>query len=484
MAVASDRPASDTPLVIVWDDDDARAERIRELLAGRGARCVRFGQRPADLRDAKALVVAVAEHWRMPAPASDALRHASSAGLRTLAYANGVSAWNTVAQCEVMLLGASRLLDSAAPDFDTALERELAALLRQSAGAAGEQAELQARMAEAGFVARSPQIFRVFRLVTRLSQLSDIPVLIEGESGTGKEIVARALHRSDPKRSHGPFIAVNCAAISPGLAESELFGHVRGAFTGAERQRKGLLRAAAGGVLFLDEVGEMTLDLQAKMLRVLQDGEVLSVGDESAVRADVRVIAATNRSLSGMVSEGRFRADLYHRLNVVPVRIPPLRERLQDVEPLLCHLVEKHRRLLAAPCTLGRDFADALQRLPLPGNARELENIVRQALVAKQDAAPLGLRDLPAEVWQEICLRALPDDDAAGAHASRGAAAASSLGEILRSHRWKLSDSLSHCEREMIDAALLQTKGNRTKAALLLGITPRSMYNKLRRPHP
>jgi two-component system, NtrC family, response regulator AtoC len=185
-----------------------------------------------------------------------------------------------------------------------------------------------------------------------------------------------------------------------------------------------------------------------------------------------------------MVSEGRFRADLYHRLNVVPVRISPLRERPQDVEPLLRHFVEKHRGLLGAPCTLGRDFADALQRLPLPGNARELENIVRQALVAKQDAAPLGLRDLPAQVWQEICLRAPPEQTATGPLAGGGATAAASPGEILRSHRWKLSDSLSHCEREMIDAALLRTKGNRTKAALLLGITPRSMYNKLRRSHP
>ncbi len=453
------------------------------MLASCGARSVRFGARPAELHDASVLVVAVAEQFRMPPCAAEALRHGSAAGLKTLAYANGASTWNAVAQCEVLLLGASRLLDSAAPDFHRGLARDLTALLRKSAGAAAELAQLKARMAEAGFVAQSAHMFRLFRLVVRLSQLSELPVLIEGESGTGKELVAKALHRFDPKRSHGPFVAVNCAAISAGLAESELFGHVRGAFTGAERQRLGLFRAAAGGLLFLDEIGEMPLELQAKMLRALQDRQVVSVGDEGPVRADVRIVAATNRDLRLLAEEGRFRADLYHRLNVVPVRIPPLRERPQDIEPLLRHFMEKHRDLIGAPCTLSRGLADALQRLPLAGNARELENLVCQALVGKQDASPLGLDDLPAHVWRKICQRGSAQDAAASADASRDAAPPS-LGEILHAHAWKLSDSLTHCEREMIDAALLHTNGNRTRAALLLGITPRSMYNKLRRPHP
>jgi two-component system response regulator AtoC len=183
-----------------------------------------------------------------------------------------------------------------------------------------------------------------------------------------------------------------------------------------------------------------------------------------------------------MVRQGRFRSDLYHRLSVVPVRIAPLRQRPQDLEPLVRHFMEKHRGLLNAPCELGPDFAEALRHLPLPGNARELENLVRQALLAKRHSGPLGLRDLPYEIWQEICLRACAGGEAPGVPASRSASPLTGLEHILDSHRWRLADSLSHCEREMIDAALLRTNGNRTKAAQLLGITPRSIYNKLRRP--
>lgn len=350
------------------------------MIAHSGIRAVPFDPLSPDVRHAQAAIVAADRPSHIHSSSKEALCYARSEGLKALVYASGVTAWSTVEKCEFMLWGASRLLDSDTSEFEVALQSELKRVLQEVESINSQRAALQKRLAELGCVARSSQMLQVFRLVIRLAQLSDIPVLIEGESGTGKELVAKALHRFDDKRKHGPFIAVNCAAISPSLAESELFGHVRGSFTGAERQRKGWWRAAAGGVLFLDEIGEMSLDLQAKMLRVLQDGEVVSVGDEHSVQPDVRVIAATNRTLSSAIQEGRFRPDLYHRLNVVPVRIPPLRERTDDIAPLVEHFVKKYWHLPTAPCAASPEFSDAMRRLPLPGNARELENIVRQTM--------------------------------------------------------------------------------------------------------
>ena len=171
----------------------------------------------------------------------------------------------------------------------------------------------------------------VFRSIIRFSTLSDLPVLIVGETGTGKEGLARALHRLDPKRKEGPFVAVNCGAIAAPLAESEFFGHRRGAFTGADRDRKGLVRSAEGGVLFLDEIGELDAALQAKLLRVLQESRVLGVGEDRDIQVNVRVVAATNRDLDQMGQQSRFRADLFHRLNVLSIRVPPLSERADDL---------------------------------------------------------------------------------------------------------------------------------------------------------
>ena len=186
-----------------------------------------------------------------------------------------------------------------------------------------------------GIVGESDAIKSAFRQALRVSSFSDLAVLITGESGTGKELMARAIHQLDPKRRRGPFVAINCGAISPGLAESEMFGHSRGAFTGADRDRKGFVRAADGGVLFLDEVGELGSDIQAKLLRVLQDHRVMSVGTDHDVGVDVRVIAATNRNLELMMEQGLFREDLFHRLNMLSVHLPPLRERVADLKPLV-----------------------------------------------------------------------------------------------------------------------------------------------------
>jgi two-component system NtrC family response regulator len=215
--------------------------------------------------------------------------------------------------------------------------------------------------------------------------------------------MARAIHQLDPKRRTGPFVAINCGALSPGLVESELFGHSRGAFTGADRDRKGLVRAAEGGVLFLDEIGELGSDVQVKLLRVLQDRRVTMVGTERDVGVDLRIVAATNRNLELMMQRGQFREDLFYRLNMLSVHLPPLRERVSDLEPLIGNFLMKYRSAAKSRISsIDRDFLEALALLDFPGNVRQLENIVRRALVNKVDDTPLSLSDLSPEIWRQL----------------------------------------------------------------------------------
>jgi transcriptional regulator with PAS, ATPase and Fis domain len=339
----------------------------------------------------------------------------------------------------------------------------------------------RATMSVQGLVGCSPAMLNVFRLTLKVAPLSDLPVLVAGETGTGKELLARAIHAFDPKRARGPFVALNCAALTKGLAESELFGHRRGAFTGADRDRKGLIRTAEGGVLFLDEIAELDLELQGKLLRVLQESRVLSVGQDQEVPVSVRVIGATHRDLAERVRIGAFREDLFYRLNVLPIYIPPLRERPEDLPVLVEHFLEKHRplrpSLRLAP---SRDFLEALAGIPLPGNARQLENLVRHALAAKENDLPLELGDLPREVWQQLSAGA-PVHATPAPAASAGPPAPADPVTILDSNDWKLARSLEQVERLFLKAALDRARGNQTRTAGLLGITPRSVYSKLRK---
>jgi transcriptional regulator with GAF, ATPase, and Fis domain len=244
-------------------------------------------------------------------------------GFKVISYQEGAQSWSLGVRCQVLLAGSLRLLDSAKAGFAEALQNILAQLLRAEAERLSEEDRITHLMKMLGIVGESQAIRSVFRTILRVSQLSDLPILLTGETGTGKELLARAIHQLDPKRCNAPCVALNCAAISPALAESELFGHRRGAFSGAERDRKGLIRSAAGGVLFLDEIGELDDALQAKLLRVLQEHRVLGVGEDQELPVDVRVIAATHRDLDEMIQQGKFRADLFHRLNVLSVHIPP-----------------------------------------------------------------------------------------------------------------------------------------------------------------
>jgi DNA-binding NtrC family response regulator len=282
---------------------------------------------------------------------------------------------------------------------------------------------------------------------------SNATVLLRGESGTGKEALADLLQRASP-RAPRAYVKINCGALPETLLESELFGHVRGAFTGAVGDRDGLFRAADGGTILLDEVGEITPALQVKLLRVLQTGEFIPVGDTRTQRADVRVIAATNRDLEGMVARGTFRQDLYYRLNVVPLTVPPLRDRPEDIETLVAFFL---RRFGAPGLRIAEDAREALLRYGWPGNIRELENAIEHATVLG-DGRQLLLADLPAAV-QEWRRRASPPGP--------GEPAA--------------NETLEDTEKRCLLAALEKTGGNRTRASRLLGITRRTLGYRLRK---
>ncbi|MDF5409917.1 sigma 54-interacting transcriptional regulator, partial [Vibrio parahaemolyticus] len=245
----------------------------------------------------------------------------------------------------------------------------------------------------------APAMQEVFRAIGRLSR-SSISVLINGESGTGKELVAHALHRHSP-RANKPFIALNMAAIPKDLIESELFGHEKGAFTGANNVRQGRFEQANGGTLFLDEIGDMPLDIQTRLLRVLADGQFYRVGGHSPISVDVRIVAATHQNLEKLVQEGDFREDLFHRLNVIRVQIPALRERKQDIEKLTQHfLIRAADELGVETKTLHPSTVEILNRLDWPGNVRQLENICRWLTVMASGSEVLP-NDLPSELLEE-----------------------------------------------------------------------------------
>jgi len=301
-------------------------------------------------------------------------------------------------------------------------------------------------------VAESPPMRQIVDLIQRVAP-TETTVLILGESGTGKELVARAIHGLS-SRSGGPFVAVNCAAIPENLLESELFGHVRGAFTGAVRDRIGKFESAEGGSIFLDEIGEMRPELQVKMLRCLEERAVERVGDNRPIRVDVRVVAATNKDLGKAIQAGEFREDLYYRLNVVPIAIPPLRERREDVRPLVQHFL---RNLDASPrMTVTPDAFRALETYDWPGNVRELENALERALIFQRGEA-ITLADLPETI------RTPRNKESVGLPVS--------LPET--------GLSLEEVEKELILRALRKHDWNQSRAARYLGITRHTLLYRI-----
>jgi DNA-binding NtrC family response regulator len=300
-------------------------------------------------------------------------------------------------------------------------------------------------------VGRSETMLHVFKTAARVAA-SNATVLILGESGTGKELVARALHHASP-RAAGPFVPVDCGAIAEGVLESELFGHVRGAFTGAQGARRGLFEEAGGGTLFLDEIGDVGSGLQARLLRALQEGTIRRVGANESVPVDARVVAATNRDLEAAVESGQFREDLYYRLNVVTIRIPPLRERREDVPLLAEHFAAKHGRGEGA--TVSAEAREILLGYDWPGNVRELENVIARALALN----PSGVV-VPADLPDRV----------------RGASAEPERGLPLPPG---VRPTLDELTRRYAALVLAECGGNKTRAAELLGIDRKTLYRIL-----
>jgi two-component system nitrogen regulation response regulator GlnG len=320
-------------------------------------------------------------------------------------------------------------------------------------------------------IGEAPAMQEVFRAIARLAR-SHITVLINGESGTGKELVARALHRHSP-RADKPFIALNMAAIPRDLLESELFGHERGAFTGAQARRAGRFEQADGGTLFLDEIGDMPADLQTRLLRVLADGEFFPVGAHTPVKVDVRIIAATHQNLDALVAEGRFREDLFHRLNVIRVHLPPLRERRQDIPLLLRHfLKEASQELKVDTKTLLPEVESYLCRLDWPGNVRQLENTCRwiTVMAAGKD---VHLDDLPPEL---LHIKADPSPMADGWQE----AFRQWVDQRLKGGEHNVAkDAIESAEGILITTALQVTRGRRQEAAKLLGYGRNTLTRKI-----
>ena len=320
-------------------------------------------------------------------------------------------------------------------------------------------------------IGEAPAMQEVFRAIARLAR-SNITVLINGESGTGKELVARALHRHSP-RADKPFIALNMAAIPRDLLESELFGHERGAFTGAAARRAGRFEQADGGTLFLDEIGDMPQELQTRLLRVLADGEFFPVGGHAPVKVDVRIIAATHQNLESLVQEGRFREDLFHRLNVIRVHIPPLRERRQDIPLLLKHfLQEASTELNVEPKSLLPDVEEVLCKLDWPGNVRQMENTCRWITVMAA-GREVHIDDLPPEL-----LQAKPEVIPIGA-AWEEVFKQWVDSQLKKGDRNIAKEAIDQAESILITTALQFTRGRRQEAAKLLGYGRNTLTRKV-----
>uniref|UniRef100_C6E5T1 Two component, sigma54 specific, transcriptional regulator, Fis family n=1 Tax=Geobacter sp. (strain M21) TaxID=443144 RepID=C6E5T1_GEOSM len=319
------------------------------------------------------------------------------------------------------------------------------------------KAEVQERFSFSGLIGKSKQMREVYDLIAKVAD-STANVLITGESGTGKELAAKAIHYNSPRKS-APFVAVNCGAIPETLIESELFGHAKGAFTGAIADRPGLFEQAEGGTLFLDEIGEVPLQLQAKLLRVLQEREFRRVGGVASLKADVRIVAASNRNLEEQVREGSFREDLFYRLNVVMLRMPSLKERAEDIPALVEHFYKKYSLWSGAEEIITPDALKALFNYPFPGNVRELENLVERCVV-------LGSR--------VIALDCLP----ASVRDHKSAAPASGPTEIPE-EGMDLQAYLDNLEQKLLVQALEKCGGVKKRAAALLGMTFRSFRYRL-----
>ena len=361
-------------------------------------------------------------------------------------------------------------------DIDKAIE-----LVRRATEESEEEEQTPAEETASEIIGKAPAMQEVFRAIGRLSQ-SKATVLLTGESGAGKEVVARALHKHSP-RSNAPFVAINMAAIPKDLMETELFGHEKGAFTGASAIRHGRFEQAEGGTLFLDEIGDMPAELQTRLLRVLSDGYYYRVGGHQSLKANVRIIAATHQNLEAMVRENRFREDLYHRLNVIRLRLPPLRERPEDIPLLVNHFLQKSAENLGVePKLMSEEAMEFLKRFPFPGNVRQLENLCNW-LVVMAPSQHIRVTDLPEEVRNGEAEKVHKNGEVSGSTPARGSWEELLKGEVkemLKNQSPDLMKQLADTfESIVIGTALEYTHGRRVDAATRLGIGRNTITRKI-----
>ncbi len=451
-------PSPDAPLVLVVDDDRGVLESLTRILQKEGFRTLSAsnGTDALDLLRRERAPVLVTDLMMPGMSGADLLKAAKAVRPETEVVL--ITAYGTVET-------AVQAMKEGAYDFITKpLKRAaIVKVVRQAAEKAAlieENKALRERLAEFGaggkraIIGQSPA-FRAVMDTLKQAAPSTATVLLLGESGTGKELVARAVHDASP-RAQGPFVPINCAAIPETILESELFGYERGAFTGAIARKEGRFERASGGTLFLDEVGEMSPSVQVKLLRVLQEGEIERLGGTGPIKVDVRVVAATNKDLKALVDQGRFRDDLYYRLNVVSITLPPLRERREDVPLLANHFLkicaQKNLKPMAG---FSKPALERLEGYAWPGNVRELENAVERAVVLCRGSV-VELEDLPESV--------------------RGGAAGSERHIVI-----PIGTPMEEIELKVIQETLRHTKGDKTLAARLLGIAARTIYRKLDR---
>ena len=460
--------------ILIIDDHDSMREGLELLLRRRGhrTRSAESGKRGLDLLGEQTADLVITDLKMARMDGIEVLRRVKEASADTEVMV--ITAHGTIETVvEAMKLGAADFITKpfSSEEFAVKVDRLLSdraerlRLVRENVALRVENTylreETQARYGE--IVGESAPMQEVFRWIDRVAR-SESTVMVYGESGTGKELVARAIHAGSPRRD-GPFIRVNCGALSESLLDSELFGHEKGAFTGADRKRRGRFELADKGTLFLDEIATVPLSTQVRLLRVLQERELERVGGEETIPVDVRIIAATNATAASLRHDGTFREDLFYRLHVVPIILPPLRERKDDIPRLVGHFIEKLAERTASPVRAATE--GALERLAehtWPGNVRELENVIERALVLA-DGELLEERDIPP-LGAMDGQRALPaSETAAGANLPRGGL--------------DLNQAMEGMEERLLRQALAQAGGVKAEAARLLGLKPSALYYKL-----
>jgi DNA-binding NtrC family response regulator len=456
--------------VLVVDDDEAVRKACCQIASGMGFALVLGADSATAARG-------ILKHQRIDLMLLD-LKLPGGGGLPLLEQVKALhpdtavivmTAFATVSSAvEAMRIGAGDYLTKpfALEELTTVLERT-AQQLELDVQSRLLRERLRTQQGMGGLVGRSPEMEKLYRILSKVAY-STHPVLILGESGTGKELVARSIHFNGPN-SAKPFVTVDCGSLVPTLIESELFGHVKGAFTGADRTKEGLLASAEGGTVFLDEIGELPLDLQAKLLRALQEKEVRPVGSTVSKPISARVLAATNRDLATMVERGTFRKDLYFRLNVVNLRIPPLRNRREDIAPLAMHFLEGMEKESGVVRTFSDSTLRVMTEYDWPGNVRELENAIERAC-ALSSGPVLHMGDLPTQL-QDFRLQQGPAVHSEEEQTERRGTASASDDEIV---------SIAEMEKHAILGTIRQLKGDKLMAAKLLGIGKTTLYRKLK----